>query len=181
MATVASQVSDKILCAGGCGNSYTKATFDKYGGICGRCFAKKTNGLVSEPTPNIPNVMSAPVPSPIVSSLTPTVSLTPTLSVPHVFPASHMVDHLSVPMANMALTTDSKSLPVQTLTYTARLENWAESLKKANPNNIKVIAAIGAVVVSLGTAADHKRMDAVPNIHALPLEKAWNLDLNKYM
>ena len=160
MATaVASQVSDKILCSGGCGNSYTKATLDKNGGTCGRC-AKKT-APVSEPTLQLPTVNS--------------------VQLPQVFPNASIADHLTIPMANMSLTSDNKSLPVQTVTYSARLENWAESLRKANPNNVKIQAAIAAVIVDRGTAADHKRMDAIPNLSSLALEKKWNLDMNAYL
>lgn len=158
MTTVANQVSDKILCPAGCGNSYTKATFDKNGGICKRC-AKK--------------VPAESLCSSIVTSLT------PILSTPQVFPASSIANHLSIPMANMSLTSDAKSLPVQALTYSARLNIWAETLKKVNANNIKVFAAIDAVIVS--ASSDHKKMEAVLNIHLLPLEKKWNLDLNAYL
>ncbi len=160
MATaVASQVSDKILCSGGCGNSYTKATLDKNGGACGRC-AKKTNPT-AEPALQLPTIN--------------------TVKLPQVFPTTSIADHLTVPMANMSLTADNKSLPVQTVTYSTRLENWAESRRKANPNNIKVLAAIAAVVVDRGTASDHKRMDAIPNLSSLALEKKWDLDLNAYI
>lgn len=156
MATaVASQVSDKVLCAGGCGNSYTQATLNNNGGICGRCAKKRAD---SQPQPALQ---------------------VPSLQAPQVFPNSSIAAQLVLPnIANLSLSSDGKTLPVQTLTFAARLDAWA---KKANPNNIKEVAAVAAVVTEAGTAADHKRMDAIPNIHMLNLEKKWDAIKNLYL
>lgn len=167
MSTVAqSQASDKILCPGGCGNSYTKATFDKNGGVCGRC-AKKTTPSLADPTNVITSLPSLTVPS---------------LQVPNVFPNSSVANQLVLPnMANLSISSDAKTISPHNLTVQARLDKWAETGKKLKSNDVKFHAAIDMVVLKEGTASDFKKMESVTGVHLLNLEKYWDAVRNLYL
>ena len=167
MTSVQAQASDKLLCAGTCGKSYTKDTLDKNGGVCGRC-AKKTVGGAADP-------------SSVVTSLPSLV--VPTLQAPQVFPNSSVANQLQLPnIVNLSIaSSDGKSIASQNLTVQARLEKWAETAKKSKPTDLKSHAAIDLVVLKEGTASDFKKMEAIAGVHLLALEKYWDAIRNLYL
>ena len=167
MTSLQVQASDKILCAGTCGKSYTKDTLDKNDGVCGRC-AKKT-------------VNNTPDPSSVVTSL-PSL-IVQTLQAPQVFPNSSVANQLQLPnITNLSIaSSDGKSIAAQNLTVQARLEKWADTAKKSKPTDLKLHAAIDMVVLKEGTASDFKKMDAITGVHLLALEKYWDAIRNLYL
>lgn len=163
MATIAIptiQSDNKILCAGPCGKPYTKATLDKNGGLCGRCANK-----------NKPEEGAAPITQ---------VSLPSSASV---FPHTSSTTQLQLPtmLANLSLSTDGKTAAPHALTVAARLDQWVESSKKADPNNLKLKAAVDYVAALHGTTSDLKRLENVVNVHILALEKGWDTLAKIYM
>lgn len=167
MTSLQVQASDKILCAGTCGKSYTKDTLDKNDGVCGRC-AKKT-------------VNNTPDPSSVVTSL-PSL-IVQTLQAPQVFPNSSVANQLQLPnITNLSIaSSDGKSIAAQNLTVQARLEKWADTAKKSKPTDLKLHAAIDMVVLKEGTATDFKKMEAITGVHLLALEKYWDAIRNLYL
>jgi hypothetical protein len=149
------QVDNKTALCSGCHKSFTKATLDKNSGVCGRC-ANKSKPDES----NIPTILPA-----------------------QVFPNTTASSQFQLPtmMANLSISNDGKTIAPQALTVAARLDQWSENTKKADPNNLKLKAAIDYVVATQGTAADLKRLEAVPNVHILSLEKAWETLSRIYM
>ena len=167
MTSLQVQASDKILCAGTCGKSYTKDTLDKNDGVCGRC-AKKT-------------VNNTPDPSSVVTSL-PSL-IVQTLQAPQVFPNSSVANQLELQnITNLSIaSSDGKSIAAQNLTVQARLEKWADTAKKSKPTDLKLHAAIDMVVLKEGTASDFKKMEAITGVHLLALEKYWDAIRNLYL
>ena len=157
MAAIKSSNTTKPICTG-CTKEFTKETLDKYGGICGRCYAKKIEATAQPVT-----LMPAPKIMPTLQ----TISM-PTPMMPiSIKPAPNTPTQYELPSEMLRLSQISFD---ETKTLTQRLDNWYKSAKNNIPKNNAAIDVVYILVKShIGN------LDKIPNHGTLNFEKMFSL------